>query len=173
MKNIVGVEESLSWYIIVCKTNFVKKAAARLVENGFQIFLPLKKELRIWSDRKKWIEIPAFGPYFFILTTEKKRFQTFEVSGILKYLHFDGKICKMSESELNNIKKIFEFDGEICILQETYTIGDKIEILEGYFKGFQGYLIEKRSLRQLKIVFKEIGYSILVDLRKIGIKKID
>lgn len=165
------IGEENSWYIILTKANYVKKVANSLTSLGFENYLPLQKQLRIWHDRKKWIEVPAFGSYMFIKTNEKLRLKTFEVNGIIKYISVGGKLSTISEKEITSLKKIFSFDGEATICEGKFELGDRVEILNGYFKGFTGNLVQTNANKQLKIAIKEIGYNITVDITHSLVKK--
>jgi hypothetical protein len=57
----------------------------------FVSFLPLHKEIRTWSDRKKQIELPLFPSYIFVYTSLCERYKSLQVKGIVNYVSFDGK----------------------------------------------------------------------------------
>ena len=47
------------WYAIYTKPRAEKHVNQRLLEKGVETFLPLQKTYRIWSDRKKLVEISS------------------------------------------------------------------------------------------------------------------
>ena len=54
------------WYAIYVNSRAEKKVEADLTCKGIETFLPLKKSLRKWSDRKKWIDMPLIPGYCFV-----------------------------------------------------------------------------------------------------------
>jgi hypothetical protein len=49
------------WLVIYTKPRAEKKVNERLLEEGFETYLPLQKVIRQWSDRKKKVEVPLFN----------------------------------------------------------------------------------------------------------------
>ena len=56
---------SKNWIVVRSKPRSEKIAYAQLLEKGIEAYLPLLKERRKWSDRKKWVEFPLFSSYLF------------------------------------------------------------------------------------------------------------
>ena len=52
------IKSTYHWYAVYTRPRSEKKALITLSEDGYEVYLPLKKTLRQWSDRKKWIEFP-------------------------------------------------------------------------------------------------------------------
>lgn len=46
------------WYAIYTKSRFEKKVHRDLQQSKFQVFLPLVKEIKKWSDRIKTVSVP-------------------------------------------------------------------------------------------------------------------
>jgi hypothetical protein len=51
------------WYVAYTKPRHERTAVYSLQKAGIGSFLPLTKKLRIWSDRKKYVEEPLFPSY--------------------------------------------------------------------------------------------------------------
>ncbi len=56
------------WIAAYTKPRHEKVAYDQLIDNGFTAYLPLLRQKRKWSDRKKWVEIPLFKSYVFVKT---------------------------------------------------------------------------------------------------------
>ncbi|MCF8201137.1 MAG: antitermination protein NusG, partial [Bacteroidia bacterium] len=46
------------WKVIYCASRQEKKVSAYLTQRNIEHYLPLVNKLRVWSDRKKWVEMP-------------------------------------------------------------------------------------------------------------------
>jgi hypothetical protein len=54
------------WYAIYTNPRAEKLVRDRLLEAEVDVFLPLHKTFRIWSDRKKLVEVPLLTSYVFV-----------------------------------------------------------------------------------------------------------
>ena len=54
------------WLVFYTKSRQEKKVRDILLRRGFEVFLPLQKVMRQWSDRKKKVEVPLFNAYIFV-----------------------------------------------------------------------------------------------------------
>lgn len=54
-----------AWYVVQTYSRCEQRVAKDLTAKGFETYLPLLRELRQWSDRKKMVETPAFSGYVF------------------------------------------------------------------------------------------------------------
>lgn len=50
--------ERRDWYVLTTKPKFEKKVNQGLNKAHIINYLPLHKKLRVWNDRKKWVEMP-------------------------------------------------------------------------------------------------------------------
>jgi transcription antitermination factor NusG len=60
------------WYAVWTRSRQEKVVAAMLSALGVQHYLPLKSELRQWSDRKQMVEAPLFSGYLFVCINSLK-----------------------------------------------------------------------------------------------------
>ena len=58
--------DSQHWYVVYVRSRYEKKVHQLLQEKGIESSLPLIKTVRIWSDRKKKVEVPLFKGYVFV-----------------------------------------------------------------------------------------------------------
>lgn len=65
--------EDKKWYVLQVKIGTEKKVGRSLTKAGFEPYVPVEKEIRTWSDRKKRIEVAIFTGYVFIHLSEKDR----------------------------------------------------------------------------------------------------
>src|SRR5437763_6678953 len=54
------------WYALQIKPRSEKKAELQLRAKGIETYLPLVRQVRWWSDRRKIIETPLFAGYEFV-----------------------------------------------------------------------------------------------------------
>lgn len=135
----------MNWYVIHTKPKWEKKVAFSLQKKGFEVYLPLQKTLRQWSDRKKKVEEPLFKSYVFIRVSDGHRESALFTPGVVRYLFWLGKPAVVLSREIEAIR---EFLGEVNRIESTKVevlkAGQELEIQTGFFKGNRGrYLAMK------------------------------
>ena len=158
--------------MLVVRARYEKKVATQLEKWGIVCYLPLKRELRQWHDRKKWVESPLFSSYLFVQPTVAQLHQVFETSGTLQYLRYDNKPALVSELEIKRIKEICAFSAAVLVEPSSFHPGERVEIQEGPFIGYQGILVEKTGQQYLKIAIKSMALQMLLQIDAGKVKKV-
>ena len=130
-----------------------KKVAERLHEQGYEMYCPLIKTVRQWSDRKKKVQLPMFPSYVFCRTNEVERQDLLQDPGILNFVFWLGKPAVIRDEEIEAIRTISDIGEEIKVEANNLERGQVVKIPEGPFKGLNGRVdkIDKRKV----IVFVE------------------
>ncbi|MCY1723270.1 UpxY family transcription antiterminator [Prolixibacteraceae bacterium Z1-6] len=165
---------SYKWYVIYTKANREKKIIKSLNEQNLTCYLPLQKTLRIWSDRKKWIEAPLFKSYVFVKVSYKEFFDVLCVPGVICYVCFGGKAQPIPDKQIEDIKVFVEQDKTaITITKESIIPGTKAEVLYGPLKGVQGEIVKFNGKFRILIRIPMMGYCLHANISKDEIKIIE
>ena len=97
-------ETEQNWYAVFTKPRAEKKVVERLEEGDIEVFLPLVKTLRQWSDRKKYVQLPLIPSYVFVRMNEKDLNKVLPYPGTVAVLKHLGKPAKVKQSEIDNLK---------------------------------------------------------------------
>ena len=156
------------WLVIYTRPRAEKQVNQRLIEEGFETFLPLQKVVRQWSDRKKKVEIPLFSSYIFIYTKEKEREKILNVYGVVRFVFYLGKPAVVREIEIENIKEFLHRTKGSEIKFEYNKI---VEITEGPLKGKSG-IIEQIGKNTLKISIEQLGVNLIANVNKSTVRQL-
>lgn len=138
--------------------------------DGIETYLPLLKSLKIWSDRKKWVEEPLFRSYLFVHITMKEYQQVVQTDGVVRFITFEGKPVPVPDSQINAIKQFLDSDDAPDLMSGKFEIGDTVEVFRGNLKGLTGNLVEWRGKQKVKIEIESIGQSIILTVPKSYLK---
>ena len=141
------------WHVLYTKPRNEKKVVERLSSKGFDMYCPLMKTLRQWSDRKKKVQVPMFPSYIFANVTAADRYLLLQDPGILNFVFWLGKPAIVRDTEMEAIQKIAESGEDIHVAGSGFEKGQFVQIPEGPFKGLTG-VINKLDSRKV-IVFVE------------------
>tara|TARA_R110000868_G_scaffold403465_1_gene680784 strand:+ start:206 stop:712 length:507 start_codon:yes stop_codon:yes gene_type:complete len=165
--NNTTLKDSLNWFVLVIKTNREKQVAEVLEKHGFEIYCPVKKEIRQWSDRKKKVEVPIFQNYLFVRLKEADRDTVFITSYIKNYLYWLGKPAIVRDVEIEIIRKWMS-DDTICSVKSSHLQkGKLITIEKGAFKNKEATIQEVRK-NELKLVLNGLGIVLLAKIRDVA-----
>lgn len=169
--NMLHQNNNKEWFVLVTANRAEKKVGIGLSEIGIENFVPVKLKLRQWHDRKKWVEMPLFNNYIFVLVDQKRRTEVFKVSGIFKYLSIGGNLCKLTQNEIERVRLLCSYSGNVEITKGSLKKGEEIEIMEGHFIGHKGILVSELNSNKLKISIESLQLIAMVELEMSKIRK--
>jgi transcription antitermination factor NusG len=152
------------WYPVYTNPRAEKKAYEALMSKGINVYLPLHRQLKQWSDRRKWVEEPFLKSYLFVHIAEQEQAEVLMTKGISRFLYFSGKPAVMPDKQIHELKLLMASPYELEITEEDLQPGEKIKIKAGALKGMTGEIVSRRSQKQLILRLESIGYSIIVNV---------
>lgn len=106
-------------------------------------YLPLVKKLRLWSDRKKWVEMPLFNGYIFVQPKPAERDQVLQIPGVVKYLKYNGADARVSSAEIDLINRLIDKGYHLeSGAAGSLRKGDKVNIEQGPLKGIEAEVLK-------------------------------
>lgn len=160
------------WYAIYTNPRAEKKTASLLLQRGINVYLPILKTLKQWSDRKKWVEEPLFRSYLFVNVSEKEYLNVLQVQGVVKYISFSGKAAIIPDEQINNIKLLLSSDAELEISEHHFEKGESVNVKTGPFAGLKGELIENKNSKRFLVRFDQLGKSITLNIPSIYLEPV-
>ena len=95
----------MNWYVLHTKPRSEKKVEEELLSLGIHAYCPTRSEYRLWSDRKKRIEIPLLPSMVLVNIDDKYINRVFESSLVVRYMFWLGKRAVVRQSEVDILKK--------------------------------------------------------------------
>lgn len=150
----------MPWFAIYTRPKNEKKVTERLEKMGIEVYCPMIKQVKQWSDRKKIVKTPLINSYVFVNIEEKDRNTVFDVTGVVRFLFWLGKPAiikdydiELLKNSLNGLIKSFELIN--------IKSGDKLTIPKGPFNGKEGivFQVDKNKIRLILI---ELGVLITI-----------
>jgi transcription antitermination factor NusG len=161
------------WYILVTRSRFEKKCDRVLSLNGFETYLPLSKELKLWSDRKKWVEKPLFSGYIFVKFSSQERFNVLHSDGIARIVQFEQVDYCIDEKLIEGIKDYLSSNSKpILVEMLDLEIGEEVLIKNGPFKGLKGTLTQIKGKTRVLVAIMAIGHAFAIELKGNDIERL-
>lgn len=165
------MDNNYKWYPVYTRSRAEKKAYDELIKKGIQCYLPLKKTLKQWSDRKKIVEEPLIKSYLFVYISAKEYAEVLMTNGIARFLYFSGNIASMPEQQIENLKLLLATDAELEVLEYDIKAGEKVSIKAGPFKGMLAEIVSLHNKRRLILRLENMGIAIEINTSMAFVEK--
>jgi len=150
------------WYAIYTKSRNEKRVAELLIQQEIEFYLPLIKKIRIWSDRKKTVELPLFASYIFVNIDETEYFKCLNIPGVVKFVSFERKRVAVPFYQIEAIRNYIETGEELIPNESEYQVGKRVRVNRGEMKGLEGQLTEILGKQRVKVEIESIQQSLFL-----------
>lgn len=152
------------WYAAQVRSCCEKKVEKKLNALGIKTYVPVRQEIRQWTDRKKKIAIVLI-PMIVLLNVEPdKLFEIKKFSFIYDILKFPGQKepAIIPSEQIDKLKLMVEYSsGQIEFKPSDFKAGDNVMICRGNLKGISGTIKEDSTGRvRIGIIIDFLGCAI-------------
>jgi transcriptional antiterminator RfaH len=160
------------WHLIYTKPHQEKVALDNLTRQNYQCYLPLINKEKILRGKKILTKEPMFPRYLFVRLSHdgQQNWSPIRSSkGVSHLVSFGGLAASLDDEALHNLQQKIDK----TMLVKVFSIGDKVEILKGPFKGmeaiFNTYKGEERAMLFLNFMAKNLTAKFdLRDFKKVA-----
>lgn len=155
---------SKAWYVFYTKSRHEKKVRDLLLKRGYEVFLPLQKVMRQWSDRKKKVDAPLFNSYIFVSTQAHLIQEVLQFPGISWNIRHNDKPAILHEKEYELINRFLATGLTIEVAPiDHLEAGDRVKVVDGPLKGAIGKVTSGADSKFM-VSLDALGQSIRVFL---------
>lgn len=164
----VGVAKS-NWFVAVVKNNTEKAVLERMLKLGYECYVPIQKEIRIWRNGKRAIIDRVVIPSLvFIHCTEAVRRDVVSLPFIIRFLTnragsspegLNKPLAIIPDSQIRTLQfMVGNSDTPVTFTPCIYRQGDKIRVIRGNLKGLEGeiQIVDDRH-SELSVVIGLLG----------------
>ena len=164
-------QDQKKWIAVYTKPRHEKTVENELSKKGFEVYLPILKERRKWSDRKKWVELPLFRSYIFVKTEIKNSLFVLQTMGVVKVIKFGGEIAVIQNDSIRAIKLMIE-GGYMPEAIDYFVKGETVEVKNGPLKGLIGEVTRVDNSDRLLVRVDAIQHSVSVQIDRGFLKSV-
>lgn len=156
--------ESFRWYALRTRSRHEKVLDQELKRKGIESFLPIRKVMRQWSDRKQEVAEPLFKGYLFVRFPLKRRWDVLNSVGAVQLVgKSNAEPSPISDSEILSIQKFIETDLQIDPFPYLKE-GQRVYIRSGPLRGVEGFVVRKDSHCRLVVSLDSIMQSVAISI---------
>lgn len=160
------------WYAVYTNPRAEKLVHARLEEAGVEVFLPLQKTYRQWSDRKKLVIRPLLSSYVFVKVIPKQFPVVYKTTGVVKFISFEGQPVSIPQNQIDNLRLLVNSNAEIEVTGEALAKGDNVKVMSGSLIGLTGELISMGGKKKVVVRIDKLEQNIIVTIPVTFLQKI-
>ena len=160
-------ENRLHWYALYTRSRYEKKAKILLEESGVEAYLPLVKKWRVWSDRKKLVEMPLLPSYLFVRTDVSNYLTYYNIlntPGVVRFITFEGVAVAIPDIQISALQRLNSAGIDMDCMDESPEPGTPVKVIQGPMKGYQGEVVSvgknKKLVLRLDVIDKCITLNI-------------
>lgn len=161
---------SMPWFVLYTKSKNEKVVAKRLRVMDIEVYCPLIKVKRTWSDRTKIVEEPLFRSYCFVNLADHARDKVFKAPGVVRYLFWLHKPAIVRDAEIETIKRMLNEVDHSQIKLTTYEPGERLRIASGSFADVTGEVVSYQG-KQVSIRLDSLQLLVTIDQSKTVLMK--
>ena len=158
------MEQTLNWYAVYTRSRYEKKSAQLITELGIEAYVPLRRVVRTWSDRRKLVLEPVIRSYVFVKTDHAHYEKVLSVDGVVRYIWFGGKPAIIPEKQINIMKAALGNDVEIQAVPALLKVGMPVRVTAGPLAGMEGELLRFHGRKKVAIKLETLGQTLLFTL---------
>ena len=156
---------SLKWYAVYTKPRWEKKVNSLLLQKGIEVYCPLNKIRRKWSDRIKTIEEPLFKSYVFVKIKDDERTSVRMTNGVVNFVYWDGKPAIIKEKEIQTIRRFLDEYENVEAVRIDLAEGDRVQVIAGPMMDKEGKVMEVKN-KMVKVCIDSLGYMLIAYIDK-------
>lgn len=152
------------WYAVYTRMNHEKAVEAALRDRHIEVFLPKRKILKRWADRKKWIEEPLFRPYLFVNVSQREYARVLQTPSVIKYICFGGKAAPVNEKEIEFLKTLENSQVDYEVSAISFRPLQKVIVTHGLFSGQSGEVMRENGRTRLVVKVGQVNCAVMLDI---------
>ena len=162
-------EEKKRWYVVYTKPRWEKKVYGLLFNRGLEVYCPLNRVRKSWSDRVKWIEEPLFKSYVFVRAGQDDLSAVRHVNGVLNFVYWLGKPAIVKDGDIDLIRKFLNDHKEVEVEPVELKEDARVTIRQGVLMNRQAKVVKVMNKR-VRVVIESIGYALVAVVEKMNIR---
>ena len=152
------------WMVVKTKPRCEKKFSEYCTATGITHYLPLRRSVKRYQNKRVEFMIPMFGGYVFAQINPESKILLLKPFHSAQIITPDLRMEEKLIQELNDIKTLINAtsEGKIFVRPEI-QIGKCVRIKTGAMAGLCGIVTRRNTQVRITVNVEMVGYSVSVD----------
>jgi transcription termination/antitermination protein NusG len=168
---IQSLADAGDWYALYTRHQHEKSIAQHLGQLGFDVFLPLYREVHQWKDRRKTVVLPLFPSYVFFAGDLNRMFEILNLPGVCSLVSTGGKVSIIPAAELEAVRRAVT--SRLAVEPHSYLrCGERVRVHSGPMAGVEGIVTRKKGSLRLVLPVEILNRSVSVEVQEAHVERI-
>ena len=168
----VKQDQSTAWYAVYTRSRWEKRLMELLIAKKIEAYVPLRKVLHQWSDRKRLIEEPVIRSYCFVKVGDKDYYNVLNTPGAVRYIWFAGKPAAIPGRQIDTLKAITGANVEVDCIPDIFQPGIRVMVNAGPLTGLTGELVSISNKQKVIIRIDQLNQVLTLSISPLLLEKI-
>ncbi len=160
-----------SWYALYTRHQHEKAVAHHLERMGFNVFLPLYREVHQWRDRRKAVILPLFPCYVFFSGDLGRRFEILNTPGVFSLVCSGAKVGVIPAAELDAVRRAVT--NPLSLEPHPFLqCGERIRVRSGPLAGIEGIVLRKKDSLRIVISVEMLRRSVSIEVKEATLERV-
>ncbi len=151
------------WYALSVKPRHEKASSHLLTNKGLEVFSPMCRAQRRWSDRIKEIEVSLFPGYIFCRFGFERRMAVLTTPGITSIVSAGRQPVPVSNEEIAAVQNIVA-SGRHAVPWPYLAVGRRVQVAAGCLEGLVGTVVRDKSVFRVVVNVALLQRSVAVEI---------
>lgn len=157
-------DQSQVWIAVYTRPRWEKTVAAQLHCAAIETYVPIRHELRQWSDRKKVLETPLLPSYVLVRLTPSQYQRVYQADGVVRVVMFRGRVAIVQQQEIDLLRRIEQAGQPLSVSSNLFRANEEVQITSGAFQGLHGRVIRSDGTCRVVLEIHELSFAFVVDV---------
>jgi transcriptional antiterminator RfaH len=163
---------SQRWYVVQTQTHAENKAAAHLLRQEFDVYLPRFQKRRRHARRTEIVAAPLFPRYLFVgVDMATQRWRSIQSTvGVSHLVRNGNEPAAVAASVVDALRKREDENGFVLFgHRKRFLAGDRVRVVEGAFADCLGLFEGMRDDERVTVLLDLLGRKVRVMIDELSV----
>ena len=152
------------WFAVYVNYKREKQAERELRSRGIEVYLPLKAFTRIYTSKKRVVQLPLLSRYLFVRITRDEYVAVLENPHVLGFVKEHRNLRSIREEEIELLRRVAGDTRVVEVRQGQIKAGEPVELITGNLAGMRGRFVREKGKSNFIIQLESLGVHLEIEV---------
>jgi transcription antitermination factor NusG len=160
-----------AWFAVQVRPQYEKVVETSLAGKGYEVFLPMYRCVRRWSQRMKTLELPLFTGYLFSRFDVRARLPILVTPFVMRIVGIGRAPCPIDNKEIEDLHTVVA-SGLRAQPAPYVGVGQRVCIEEGSLAGVEGILVAWKGKSRILVSVELLQRAVSIEIDPTWVKPV-